>query len=377
MFEGTIIKRKDGRIELRVKIGTRLDGTAVKKSFYGKSEREAKKKRDEWLTQNPIYKQNIANNSVSFSEWADRWLEVYKKGNVREYTYENTYCSRVRKYLKPYFKERPLQSIRPIDIREFFNLYRYLSIDLLKTLKIILNDIFEKAIENDICTKNPVLNIKLKSTYKQKKKKALNLEEYERAVQWAIETEHIDILTVLKTGIRRGELLGLRWCDIDFEKKVIKIEQSIGPPAKSGKGVDFELKSLSSNRSIPIDEELAENLNKLPKTSELVFQTYNANAYGKRIKKPLLQMAEDCNLPFLTLHELRHTYGTVLREKGVDIYSISKLLGHASIEVTAKIYVHNDLEVLRSAIEGKDFDTYLTPKSTEKYREIPTAKKTG
>lgn len=88
-------------------------------------------------------------------------------------------------------------------------------------------------------------------------------------------------------------------------------------------------------------------------------------------------MAEDCNLPFLTLHELRHTYGTVLREKGVDIYSISKLLGHASIEVTAKIYVHNDLEVLRSAIEGKDFDTYLTPKSTEKYREIPTAKKTG
>lgn len=61
-------------------------------------------------------------------------------------------------------------------------------------------------------------------------------------------------------------------------------------------------------------------------------------------------MSNECNLPYLTLHELRHTYGTVLRENNVDLYTISKVLGHADVGVTSKIYVHNDIEVLRKAL---------------------------
>lgn len=62
-------------------------------------------------------------------------------------------------------------------------------------------------------------------------------------------------------------------------------------------------------------------------------------------------MAKECGLPYLSLHELRHTYGTVLRENGVDLYTISKVLGHADVGLTAKIYVHNDLNVLRNALK--------------------------
>lgn len=352
MFDGTITKRKDGRVELKITIGSDNYGKRIRKSFYGKSEREVKKKRDEWAKRGSIAEQaEINNDTLPFSVWADKWLTIYKKGNVREYTYENTYNTRVQKYLIPYFGKRPMRAITPIDVQEFFNMYKNLSIDLLKTLKIILNDMFNKAIDNDICNKNPVVNTRLQSTYKKKEKKTLNLKQREKAIKWAIKNGYIDILTVLKTGIRRGELLGLRWCDIDLENKTIIINQSISPPAKKGCNIDYELKSKSSHRQIPIDQELTDCLKLLPRDSELVFQCSNANAYGKRVKSVLMKMSEECGLPYLTLHELRHTYGTVLREKGVDIYSISKLMGHSSIEVTAQRYVHNDLDVLRKAIE--------------------------
>lgn len=354
MLNETITKRADGRVECKITIGTTPNGKRIRKSFYGKSEREAKKKLNEWLKTNPICGGVIADNTtISFSVWVDKWLSVYKKGNVREYTYENTYHTRVEKYLKPYFKDRPLKAINPLDIQEFFNLHKHLSMDLLKTLKIILNDVFNKAIDNDFCLKNPVANVKLKSTYKRKMKTALNAAQQAKAIRWAIDTNHIDILTVFKTGLRRGELLGLRWCDIDFDNKIITVNQSISPPAVRGGGIDYEVKTLSSNRPIPIDDELCFYLNTLPGNSELVFDCNNANAYGKRIKTILKQMSEDCNLPYITLHEIRHTFGTVLREKGVDIYTIAKLMGHASIEVTAQRYIHNDIDVLRKAIEHK------------------------
>lgn len=351
MLNETITKRADGRIELKITIGTNSQGKRVRKSFYGKSEREVKRKFNEWLKDNPIYNQiAIDNTTMPFSEWIDKWLDVYKKGTVREYTYENTYHTRVKKYLKPYFKDRPLRAISPLDIQKFFNLHKYLSIDLLKTLKVILNDVFNKAIDNDLCAKNPVSNVKLQSTYKKKMKTALNAEQQEKAIKWAIDTNHIDILTVLKTGLRRGELLGLRWCDVDLDNKIITIRQSISPPAVRGGDVNYEVKTLSSNRSIPIDDELTNCLRALPQDDELVFGCNNANAYGKRVKSVLKQMSEDCNLPYITLHEIRHTFGTVLREKGADIYSISKVLGHSNIGVTSKIYVHNDLDVLRKAL---------------------------
>ena len=84
----------------------------------------------------------------------------------------------------------------------------------------------------------------------------------------------------------------------------------------------------------------------------MIFYNKNisVNAFAKKATIKLKKMSEECNIPYLTLHELRHTYGTVLRERGVDIYTISKLLGHSSIGVTSSIYIHNDVEVLRRAM---------------------------
>ena len=349
MLNGSISKRKDGRIEYQITIGKDRDGKRIRKSFYGKSEREVKIKAKEWFKNNDI--NQTLSKTISFSEWADRWLEVYKKNTVRAYTYENTYRRRVEKYLKPYFSQRPLDAITQIDIQAFFNSQQQLSMALQKTLKVILHDMFNRAVDNDFCQKNPVSNIKLQSTHQKVEKRVLNETQQLKAIQWSIQNKRFDILTVLKTGIRRGELLGLRWEDVDLEHQIITISQSISPPVAKGKDIDYKLKSESSHRSIPIDEELTNCLKQIQQKSGLVFGCDNANVYGKHIKKVLEQMANDCNIPYLTLHELRHTMGTVLREKGVDLYSISKVLGHSGVDVTASIYVHNDIEVLRKALK--------------------------
>ena len=268
---------------------------------------------------------------------------------MRPYTYENTYKTRVDKYLIPYFGERPLMAIKAADIQEFFNKHQHLSLALLKTLKTILSGIFATAIDNDLCYKNPASNVKLKSQYKQKEKKVLDLQQREKAMKWCVKNKHYDILLVLKVGLRRGELIGLRWEDIDFKNKIITINESISPPTKDGV-VDYDVKSQSSRASLPVDDEMIDCFNKIPRTSKRVFNCESANTYAKQAKKVLQEMSEECNLPYLTLHELRHTVGTVMRENEVDIYSISKLLRHSNIDVTSKVYVHNDLEVLRRAI---------------------------
>lgn len=355
MFDGTVRKRKDGRYELQITIGYDDDGKILRKSFYGKKEREVIRKKDEWLKENKIKERqnnNHLNNTEVFAVWANQWLEIYKKPVVRSYTYYNTYKIKVDKYLIPHFKQRPLLAITQIDIQKFFNSCQGLAISHQETLRTILRDIFDKAIDNDLCVKNPVKRIKLSSNKNKKEKLAYNAEQQRIAMDWAIKNECYDILTVLKTGIRRGELFGIKWADIDFRAKILNINESISPKTKDG-NVDTMVKSNSSRRKIPIDDELLKCLKRLPRNGKYVFVENiekATNYYPKRLNRYLTLMSEECGIPKLTLHELRHTFGTVLREKGVDIYTISKLLGHSSIAITESIYVHNDIEVLRQAI---------------------------
>lgn len=350
MFDGKPRMRPDGRWELQITLGKDESGKRIRKSFYGSKEREVIRKKDKWLSENNI-RDILESNSFkteTFEVWADKWLEV-KKITVRPYTYHNTYYTRVEKYLKPYFKQRPLDAITQMDIQAFFLKHQDLSLALQKTLKDILNNMFNKAIINDLCVKNPVVDIKIKSNQQKKEKTVLNKEQRDIAIKWAIDNKQYDILTILKTGIRRGELLGLRWIDIDFNHRIININQSYCDGVDTDIP-DMQLKNESSKRSIPVDDELIECLKSIKKTSELVFPYITAKAYGSHAGRVLHRMANECNLPYVTLHGLRHTFGTVLRENGVDIYTISKLLGHSGVEITAKIYVHNDVEVLRSAM---------------------------
>ena len=348
------LKNKE-RTVVQCTVGRSADGKRIRKSFYGKNKREARAKMEAWkkaCSRDVLYAGGYS--MKGFSTWVDEWLSVYKRDNgIREYTYQNTYKSRVEKYFKPYFGQRPLDSIYPIDVQKFFNLHRDLAQATLDTLKTILVDIFGKAIDNGLCIRNPAKNINPKSSKLTVSKRVYTLRQWEKAVDWCIEHEQWDVLTILKSGIRRGELLALKWTDIDFEKRQMAVNESMSPPVMDDNGnrtINYQVKTSASNRTIPIKDELAEYLSRIPRKSERVFPCKNANAYGKSIRRVLARMSEDCGIPCLTLHELRHTYATLLKEKGVDIYYIARLMWHADVRVTDKKYLHVDPEALRAAL---------------------------
>ena len=146
MFEGKPRKRSDGRWELQITIGIDQSGKRIRKSFYGNKQKEVCDKKDNWLKEQNIFVPNITTNTdssitsqnkVLFEEWADKWLEI-KKETVRPYTYKNTYYTRVEKYLKPYFKGRPIDAISQMDIQIFFEKHKKISLALQKTLKMRL-----------------------------------------------------------------------------------------------------------------------------------------------------------------------------------------------------------------------------------------------
>jgi len=174
------------------------------------------------------------------------------------------------------------------------------------------------------------------------------------------------IYTVTFSGLRAGELAALEWSDISFDKKTIKISKQIQYLSERGIYEVENAKTESGNRTIPIQSTLVEILkqhkawqdeekikwgtnwvesNKLftKENGELMFPDTPSKWFGKFIKRT--------NLPIITFHQLRHTYGSLLISQGVDVVTVSKLMGHSSPAVTLKIYAHF---IKQRAIEAVD-----------------------
>ena len=366
--------RKDGIYEVKITVGKGFDGKLIRKSFYSTiSKADAKAKAEQ-------YKINQAVREVTgeapeapvtaFSTWATKWLDTYKRGTVKEHTYLFTYKSNVDKYLIPYFGKAHLTDIKQIDIQRYFNTVKKdngepLAKATLDMQKMILKSIFEAAIDNDLCYKNPVKNITYQKVSDKVEKHVWTKEEAQIVEEYCMNCFRLDIVIFLNTGIRRSELLGLKWSDIDFENNIMHIQRAI--VQTKGKVVIDKPKSKTSDRYIPFSERFAKYLIKFRTDNEYVLGingymnpgTYSSKYFPQFMKK----LSEKTGVPELTPHELRHTYGTIKREEGVDIYTIQRVMGHSDISVTASIYVHNDIEVLRKQLK---LDTDDNPPITHK-----------
>lgn len=343
--------------EVKVTIGKNFDGSLIRKSFYSTvSKADARAKAEQYKISQAV--QEITGEApephrMTFETWAYKWLETCKKGTVKEHTYQFTYKSNVDKYLIPFFGKALLTDIRQIDIQRYFNEVRTetgepLAKSTMDKQKIILKSMFDAAIDNDLCYKNPVKAIKYQQTAAKAERRTYTREEAEKLECYAKAHEQYGVVIMLETGIRRSELVGLRWEDIDTDQKLIHIQQAV--TQTKGKLLIGPPKSASSVRWIPISTEFAVWLNSLPHTGRYVIggdtprSPYSyASAYSRFMEKA----SDELGIPALSPHELRHTFGTLLREAGVDIYTIQRVMGHSDISVTSSVYVHNDIDVLR------------------------------
>ena len=348
---------KTGQYEYKATIGKAFDGKPIRKSFYSpKSLAEAKAKAQEFIIEQETAAragETFIKDKYTFGEWALKWLEVYKKPTVSENTYITTYEIPVRKHLIPYFGKAELTSIKNIDVRNFFSQSQQtMSVSLLHKLKITLSAIFETAIENDLCVKNPAKNIEYKSGVDKNDKKVYSDDQIKMAKQFFYD-DMPEAFLLLETGLRRGEMLGLMWKDINFENKSLSVNRSIAE--KRGGGITIMPPKWESYRTIPISDELIKLLHSLPHDSLYIFPNINGDIakphnWSQKLERHMKALnSKYPSIPTLTAHELRHTRGTELRRSGVDIYTIQKIMGHKDINVTANIYVHDDIETTRKA----------------------------
>jgi len=356
--------RPDGEYEVKATIGKDFNGKLIRKSFYSKvSKANARAKAEQYKINQGICdalgEYYAEPPRMTFENWAVKWLETYKKGTVKEHTYYFTYESNLKKYIIPYFGKAHISSIRQIDIQGYFNAVRSDSGEALaeSTLKkhlIILKSIFETAIDNELCSRNPVKNIKFQYANEMKKRKVYTSQQMKQVEEYAKQAGKFDVVILLNTGIRRSELLGLKCSDFDFENNTLHIQR--GVVQTKGKIMIGKPKSESSDRVIPLSEDFACYMKDYMCPSEYYVisqscEPTSPSTYARRFKRFMKSLNSETGLPALTPHELRHTYGTLLRERGADIYSIQKVLGHSDISVTAGVYVHNDIETLRKMLK--------------------------
>lgn len=218
-----------------------------------------------------------------------------------------------------------------------------------------LNAIFETAIYNDLCDKNPAKFKKLKSKKRVKRKPVYSDAEILTAERWFL-NKMPEVVLLLETGARRGEMAGWRSGDFDLRLRAYDISRQL-QRQKGGVIVERAPKNDSfrtnplSNVAIQAYKRCLEMYGPGPYLVHEHGAALNPEKWSARLKREMERFNRAYpSIPPLTSHQLRHTYGTWLRRHGVDIHSIAKILGHKSIDVTGNTYVHNELATLRRAI---------------------------
>jgi len=352
--EGSITRRKDGRYDCELPIYT-PEGTKRLRTT-----KKTKAEADDWLTSTK-YERNAGTpmkleaDRMTFGVYLDRWLRDVVKGSVARHTYKD-YEGKVRLHLQPTLGRVRLKDLTSGHLQA---LYRQKAEDGLspRTVEYIhstARKALAKAEEWDLVRKN-VARYARPPAKEHKEHRTLTVPQ-SKAFFAAAAEDRLEALYVLAltTGLRRGELLGLKWADIDLEKTTLSVSRSMdtlyGPPEEKAP------KRESSRRTVVLVPEAVavlrlhrrrqaqERLAVGPawRERDLVFPTTLGTPMlgDNLLKRNLRPLLEKAGLPPLTFHELRHTFATFHLASGERPKVIQEILGHSSIKTTMDTYSH-------------------------------------
>ena len=286
-------------------------------------------------------------NKIKFKEFAEVYIENYAKPNKSSAWRDEISIE----HLNHFFGGKCLYEITPLDIEGYKRKRKEeVSTSTVNRELTCLKTIFNKAKEWGKAKENPVSKVKL---FKEENKRLRFLEKEEIAkLVSACEGNLSAIVTLaLHTGMRRGEILSLKWRDIDFSRKIITLLKT-----KSGE-----------KREVPMDEIVYETFLTLPKHKESPYLFCYKNGKPIRDIRGSFQKAlEDAGIEDFRFHDLRHTFASQLVMMGIDLKTVQELLGHKTFEMTLR-YAHLSPNHKRAAIDHfcNQMDTIWTPEENQ------------
>lgn len=299
---------------------------------------------------------------LSFKEFTPKWLEEYARGKVKESTFES-YQQIFRTHLLPYFGDYPLQQITPEDIQKYVTLKRREGQIAPKTINntlVPLKEMFKHAVRWRYLHESPAIYVE-KPRVPRKEMDFLTREELRQFLEHVHAEHYVLFLTACLTGMRRGELLAMKWSNLDWNRRQYFIKESL---YKSG---FTEPKSSYSMRAVNLPPVLLASLKRHhvkqaeiklgnrydSHDMDLIFckkdgKPLDPNNLVKRIFLPTLKRAGMRRIRF---HDLRHTFASLLIAQGENPKYIQNQLGHSSIQTTLDRYGHLMPETHRQAAE--------------------------
>lgn len=372
--EGTIFKRKDGRWCAAFYD----DSPKPKRHFvYGSSQKEVKEKLK--LKREDVAMQCPNNNSDTLEEWMINYLENFKRNEVKETTY-SAYLELYLKHIKgTTLGKTKLYRITGNQLQKYYNekSEQGYSAKTVKHMYILINSALKKAVQLKFIKENfnDLVVLPKKEEYHAK---TLSVDEVNRILNEAKEEELYPlIILTLYTGLRKGEVMALKWSDIDFQSKELSVNGSLGRvmsgiDEKGKKKYSYKIlqpKTQKSKRIIPLTENALKALESQKSRQEMikekyssiyrdegfVFARYDGSYLNQRgFMDDYHAFLRKYHITDIRFHDLRHTFASLLLEAGESPKAIQELLGHSTITTTMDIYTHITKKGKIKAIEKLD-----------------------
>ena len=277
----------------------------------------------------------------TFKEYTTKWFETFKKPVLKPTTQQG-YRSNLRIHLYPFFGEMRLDEITTEDVQRFLNEREHLAKNTMHTIFVLLSEIMESAFEDRLAPSNPTKSKRLMIPSTRKKTRdALSPEQLKQIIRDIPEklkddTERRMMAIILFTGVRRGEMLGLRWEDFDYENHLINVRRAVS--YTTNQPIVSTTKTASGSRVIPLDEQLVEFLKPIQSTGYVIG---GEKPLTQTVYRRIQQHINDkIDLYGATPHTFRHSYISALVEAGVDLKTVQQISGHANVMTTMNIYTH-------------------------------------
>ena len=298
-------------------------------------------------------------DKLKFNILVEEWLEN-KKISIKESTYCN-YVYVINKYITPTFENMLIEELQNYNFNDFvMELMEELSTktvrDVLCILKAILyyaNDEYDCNIKVNKITSPKLVQGNITIFSNREKGKLENYCIRENTLK------SVGILICLNTGIRIGELCALKWKEIDLDKKILYVKNTLqrvyDNEQKNTKIIIDVPKTAKSIRQIPISNKLYEILKVIKKkyNDDDFFLTGSNEKFTepRNYQKYLKNVLKKCRIKSYKFHILRHTFASNCIEVGMDVKSLSEILGHSSVEITLNKYVHSNYKMQKKYLE--------------------------
>ncbi len=380
-------QRPDGRYDYR---WTSSDGK--RHAIYAKTLEELREKEVQiQVDKSDGIRTEIAR--VTVNDVFEMWCEL--KRGIKDNTFQN-YKYMYNMFVRSALGKLRITTVKKSDIKRFYNMLvdeKVLKIATIDNIHNVLHQVFNLAVDDNYIRINPTDNmlkeLKQAHNFDVEKRKALTVDEQKLFVDFLKRNEQYNhwypvFIVMLGTGMRVGEVVGLRWCDIDLEEKTISVNHTLVYYNKEGgNGCSFSIntpKTKAGHRTIPMMEFVVEAFRQEKAYQEEIGLTCRAivdgytdfifiNRFGdvqhqSTLNKAIRRIIRDCNdevllknrkknkvlLPPFSCHSLRHTFTTRMCEQGVNIKVIQDVLGHKDISTTMNIYAD-----VTKDMKGKEF----------------------